>query len=111
MGGLDALTDGPAGRTVRGMDEALRVALAAAIEELGHRRFGPPAAVREAKRQARAALIAFGQQQLTTPAREAATNLGACLDEVEPEAAARAWEPLLHAFQELERRMARERGR
>jgi hypothetical protein len=111
VGGPGTLTDQPAGRTVRGMDEALSAALAAAIEELGHRRFGRAAAVRDAKRQARAALIAFGQQQLTTPTREAATNLGACLDDMAPEAAARAWEPLLHAFQELERRIAREHRR
>jgi hypothetical protein len=90
------------------MDEALTLALAVAIEAIGHRRFGPTAALREAQRQARAALIAFGQQHLTTPTREAATVLAAALDATEPEAAAEAWEPLLHAYQELERAIARD---
>jgi hypothetical protein len=92
------------------MDEALRRELQAAVEAIGHRRFGTAAAVTEAQRRARVALIAFGQQQLPVRVREATTTLGYQLDALEAEQPARAWEPLLHAWQDLEREIGRGPG-
>lgn len=88
------------------MDPALLTELRAAIEEIGHRRFGTAAAVAEAKKRARGALIAFGQQSLPVTAREAATLVGYRLDDIGAHQPALDWEPLLHALQELEREIA-----
>ena len=89
------------------MDPALLPELQAAIEEIGHRRFGTAPAVAEAKKRARGALVRFGQQPLPVTVREAATFLGYRLEDIQAHQPALDWEPLLHALQELEHEIAR----
>jgi hypothetical protein len=88
------------------MDPALLTELRAAIEEIGHSRFGTAAEVAEAKKRARGALIAFGQQPLPVTIREAATFLAHRLDDIHPDQQVLDWESLLHALQELDHAIA-----
>ena len=92
------------------MDPALLHELQAAIEDIGRRRSAPAVTVGQAKHRARGALIAFGQQSLATPVREATSALGHRLDEIGPDHAALAWEPLSHALQVLEHEIAARGG-
>ena len=89
------------------MDPTLLSELEAAIDEVGHCRFGPAAAAGAAKDRARGALIAFGQQPLPVAIREAATFLGYRLDDMQSSQSSGDWEPLLHALQDLEREIVR----
>ena len=92
------------------MDPALLHELHAAVDDIGQRRLAPAVTVAQAKHQARGALIAFGQQSLATPVREATSALGHRLDEIGPDHAALAWEPLSHALQVLEHEIAARGG-
>ena len=92
------------------MDPALLHELQAAIEDIGRRRSAPAVTVAQAKHRARGALIAFGQQSLATPVREATSALGHRLDEIDPDHAALAGEPLSHALQVLEHEIAARGG-
>jgi hypothetical protein len=88
------------------MDPALLHELHAAVEDIGQCRSVPAVTVAQAKHRARGALIAFGQQSLSTTVREATSVLGHRLDEIDPDHPALAWEPLRNAVQALEHEIA-----
>ena len=88
------------------MDPALLHELHAAVDDIGQRRLAPAVTVAQAKHQARGALIAFGQQSLSTTVREATLALGHRLDEIDPDHPTLAWEPLNSALTVLEREIA-----
>jgi hypothetical protein len=85
------------------MDRRLYDDLKLAIRDLQPRSFFVGAPVQRAKEEARAALAAFQSQALAPPLRQASNELGDRLEDIQARQPALNWEPLLHAWEALER--------
>ena len=90
------------------MDQRLYDQLEQAVQDLGAPSSFMRAPVRQAKDDARAALAAFQQQQLSPGLRRASILLGERLEEIQIHQPALNWPLLLHAWEALERETANE---
>lgn len=90
------------------MDRRVYDHLKLAIQDLGSPSSFMRAPVRQAKDEARAALVAFQAQPLSPALREASVVLGERLEEIQTHQPALNWRLLLHAWEALEREAGRE---
>jgi len=79
-----------------------------AIEDLGSSSSFMRSPVRQAKDEARVALADFQRESLSPALREASIVLGERLENIQIHQPALNWEPLLHAWEAVEREAERE---
>ena len=97
------LTSDIAERIVRSVDRRVYDHLKLAILDLGSQSSFMRSPVRQAKDDARMALVAFQAQSLSPALREASIVLGQRLEDIQTHQPALNWKPLLHAWEALER--------
>jgi hypothetical protein len=97
------LTRDIAERIVRSVDRRVYDHLKLAIFDLGSQSSFMRAPVRQAKDDARIALVAFQTLPLSPALQEATIVLGHRLEEIQTHQPALNWEPLLYAWEALER--------
>jgi hypothetical protein len=102
------LTSDIAERIVRSVDRRVYDHLKLAILDLGSQSSFMRSPVRQAKDDARMALVAFQAQSLSPALREASIVLGQRLEDIQTHQPALNWKPLLHAWEALERVAAHE---
>ncbi len=85
------------------MDRRVYDHLKQAIEDLGSSSPFMRAPVRQAKDEARVALVAFQRESLSPALREASIVLGQRLEDIQIHEPALDWQPLLDAWKAVER--------